>query len=394
MILSRGILVLGAILGFGAANPTLFAQTDSKVKFDTVDGVTLRGNLYISSKGEKAPTILMLHPLSNAKDKKPGDQMMDGWQELAKELNKAGYSVLTFDFRGHGESTSVSQQFLRADYPWNTKLLRLRRDTASLSSKDFQQGYQPHLVDDVAAAKTFLDGKGQVNTSNLIVLGAGEGATIGALWMASETKRRRGDVQTNMATLFNTPPVPRDFFEPESRDLLAGIFISPVAFVGGKQMPLGPWFKDITAKRSKERTQLLFIYGGKDTRMDGQIQGYLKSIRPGYTKKKDGTVTATKNISSSGLENTLDLKIDSKEQGAALIPPGEVSGYLIKTWLPSLTANLTLRDPDQKDNKSRFYFWVKENMGKPVLTPGSYMPARMKDDEAQRPVPLSMFGIN
>lgn len=393
MILSRRLLVLGAFLGICAPTPNLSAQSDSKVKFDTVDGVTIRGNLFVSARGDRAPTILMLHPLYNTKDKKPGDQMMDGWQELARELNKAGYSVLTFDFRGHGESTSVSQQFIRNDYPWNTKLLRLRRDTASLSSKDFQQGYQAHLVDDVAAAKTFLDGKGQVNTSNLIVLGAGEGASIGALWMASETKRRKGDVQSNMS-LFNTPPVPRDFAEPESRDLLAGIFISPTAIVGGKQMLLGQWFKDISAKRSKERTQLLFVYGGKDTRMDGQIRGFLQSIRPGYTKKKDGTVTATKNTSSSGLDNTLDLKIDSKEQGAALIPGGEVSGYLIKTWLPGLTANLTLRDPDQKDNKSRYYFWVKENMGKPILAPGSYLPARMKDDEAQRPVPLSMFGIN
>lgn len=214
--------------------------------------------------------------------------MMDGWQELAKELHKAGYSVLTFDFRGHGDSTSVSQSFLRNNYPWNTTLVKVRRDIAALSSKDFKPGYQPHLVDDVAAAKTFLNSKGQVNSANLIVLGAGEGATIGALWMASETKRRQGDVQTTMATLLPMLPVPRDFFEPESRDMLAGILLSPVYNLGGKQMPIGNWVKDITAKRSKERTQLLFVYGGKDVNMDKQIQGYLKSVRPGYTKKKTG----------------------------------------------------------------------------------------------------------
>lgn len=388
-ILQR-VWILGLALIVSAQG--LFAQGDTKVKFDTVDGVTIRGNLYISAKGEKAPTILMLHPLNNVKDKKPGDQMMDGWQELAKELHKAGYSVLTFDFRGHGDSTSVSQSFLRNNYPWNTTLVKIRRDIAALSSKDFRPGYQPHLVDDVAAAKTFLNSKGQVNSANLIVLGAGEGATIGALWMASETKRRQGDVQTTMATLLPTLPVPRDFFEPESRDMLAGILLSPVYNLGGKQMPIGNWVKDITAKRSKERTQLLFVYGGKDANMDKQIQGYLKSVRPGYTKKKDGTITVTKSILSSGLDNTVDLKLDSKDQGAALIPGGEVSGYLTKTWLPSLTANLTLREPDQKEGKNRYYYWVRENMGKVV--PGSQIPAQMKDDDAQRPIPLQLFGIN
>ncbi len=388
------ILQRAWIIGLGliASASGLCAQGDTKVKFDTVDGVTLRGNLYISAKGEKSPTILMLHPLNNVKEKKPGDQMMDGWQELAKELHKAGYSVLTFDFRGHGDSTSVSQSFLRNSYPWNTTFVKTRRDIAALSSKDFRPGYQPHLVDDVAAAKTFLNSKGQINSANLIVLGAGEGATIGALWMASETKRRQGDVQSTMATLLPTLPVPRDFFEPESRDLLAGIFLSPVHNLGGKQMPIGNWVKDISAKRSKERTQLLFVYGGKDANMDKQILGYLKSIRPGYTKKKDGTITVTRSTLSSGLDNTVDLKLDSKDQGAALIPGGEVSGYLIKTWLPSLTANLTLREPDQKEGKNRYYYWVRENMGKVV--PGSQIPAQMKDDDAQRPIPLQLFGAN
>ena len=130
-ILQR-VWILGLVLIVSAQG--LFAQGDTKVKFDTVDGVTIRGNLYISAKGDKSPTILMLHPLNTVKDKKPGDQMMDGWQELAKELHKAGYSVLTFDFRGHGDSTSVSQSFLRNNYPWNTTLVKVRRDIARVKT--------------------------------------------------------------------------------------------------------------------------------------------------------------------------------------------------------------------------------------------------------------------
>lgn len=51
-ILQR-VWILGLVLIVSAQG--LFAQGDTKVKFDTVDGVTIRGNLYISAKGKSHP---------------------------------------------------------------------------------------------------------------------------------------------------------------------------------------------------------------------------------------------------------------------------------------------------------------------------------------------------
>src|SRR5262249_52011401 len=54
---------------------------------------------------------------------------------------------------------------------------------------DFQPGYYPHLVNDIIAAKQYLDRRsdgGDCNSANLVVIGAEDGATLGALWLASE----------------------------------------------------------------------------------------------------------------------------------------------------------------------------------------------------------------
>ncbi len=391
-----GRAVLGGLSFIGLAlggSPAAFGQ--EKVRFETVDGVTLRGNLYTSDAGSKAPTIIMLHPLTNGKDKKPGDQTMDGWQQLAADLHKAKYTVLTFDFRGHGESTAVSQQmFQKADFPHNTQGVRTRRDMTSLAAKDMQPAYLPHLVDDVSAARVFLDGRNdrdRLNSSNLIVLGAGDGATIGALWMASEWKRRRADVSAvGSPLLVNRPPVPTNFGEPEGRDLLAGIFISMSPTLGGRNMPINNWIRDITAKRST-RTQLLFVYGGKDPKVDQANLAWLKAIRPGYERTKEGKVKVTKTNNSSGLDKTEDSKIDSKEQSVGLLPGGEVAGFLIKTYLPGLLEGVVLREPEPKENKTRYYYWVPEVNGQ-LNRQGAY-PAKYKDEEALRALPIRMFGL-
>lgn len=57
------------------------------------DGVTLKATFY--STGRTAPTVLLLHQCNM--DRK-------SWQPLAGELVKRGMNVMTFDFRGYGES--------------------------------------------------------------------------------------------------------------------------------------------------------------------------------------------------------------------------------------------------------------------------------------------------
>src|SRR5436190_2175959 len=91
-------LLLGLVLGRPAG---LRAQeaAGEKVRFSTADGVTIYGTFF---KGPRAaPVVLMLHPLG------PGENRnKKNWVDLAKTLQK-DFSVLTFDFRGHGDSVDV-----------------------------------------------------------------------------------------------------------------------------------------------------------------------------------------------------------------------------------------------------------------------------------------------
>ena len=74
------------------------------VKIVTADGVKLNANFYPSEK-KNAPTVLMLHPIGDGKSSKAPE-----WKSLADALQKGGYAVLTFDFRGHGDSTTIGAE--------------------------------------------------------------------------------------------------------------------------------------------------------------------------------------------------------------------------------------------------------------------------------------------
>src|SRR5262249_27694348 len=80
------------------------ATNQERVKFDTVDSVELQGTFYASPRGNKSPCALLIHSIGENSQK-------EGWDELAKELQKVGIAVLAFDLRGHGDSTSVGPSF-------------------------------------------------------------------------------------------------------------------------------------------------------------------------------------------------------------------------------------------------------------------------------------------
>ncbi|HZV04642.1 MAG TPA: protein kinase, partial [Gemmataceae bacterium] len=74
------------------------------VHFHTVDHMELAGTLYHGWKGKQGMTVLMLHDLGR-------DCSSPGWKYLAEALQAEGHTVLTFDFRGHGESKKISAAF-------------------------------------------------------------------------------------------------------------------------------------------------------------------------------------------------------------------------------------------------------------------------------------------
>ena len=174
----------------GAAAGRAAPAEPQKIHFDTVDEVTLEGMFYPAGRGTEAPCALLLHDIG-------ATYQQPGWVSLAKRLQHAGFAVLAFDFRGHGGSTLVSPAFWKV--PANSRLKGASPKKTTISYKDFPAGYVPLLVNDIAAAKRFLDLKndaGECNVGNLMVIGAQEGGPLAALWLAAENRKgspRKGE---------------------------------------------------------------------------------------------------------------------------------------------------------------------------------------------------------
>jgi pimeloyl-ACP methyl ester carboxylesterase len=105
------------------------AVPSSAVSFQTEDGLTLGGHLY----GSGNWGVVLCHMY-------PADQT--SWRAFAEELAQQGYQVLTFDFRGYGDSEG---------------------------DKDI-----PHIDRDVTAAVRYLVDSG---ASEVVVIGASMGGT-------------------------------------------------------------------------------------------------------------------------------------------------------------------------------------------------------------------------
>src|SRR5262245_52227622 len=183
-------LALGLVTCLPARAQTAKEQKAEKAKFETVDGVKLEGLFYASSKGRKAPCAILLHRYG-------GKIAEDGWETLAQALQDKGFAVLAFDSRGHGNSTDVDESFWK-QYSYNRQLLGVKFDATKppekIAHKDFKAGYAPYLLNDIAAAKAYLERRndnGDCNVSNLVLIGAEEGGALGLAWLASEALRYR-----------------------------------------------------------------------------------------------------------------------------------------------------------------------------------------------------------
>ena len=100
--MSRSLCAAAVLLAVGLIVP-LQAQNEpvdkEDVSFKTFDGVLLKGSYYKSAKGGNSPVVMLLHKFG-------GSRAQGDWEKLAVRLQKKGYAVMAFDFRGHGTSTT------------------------------------------------------------------------------------------------------------------------------------------------------------------------------------------------------------------------------------------------------------------------------------------------
>jgi hypothetical protein len=303
-----------------------------KVHFFSVDRVDLRGFFYPSKKGKDAPCVLMLHQLGgNCKEK--------GWEALALKLQAKGFAVLTFDFRGHGESKKFDRDFWSIrENQQGIRRASKSRVPSKLDFKSFNRGYLPYLVNDVAAAKAFLDMKndqGECNSQNLVLIGAKEGAVIGALWMKEERHRFRFDPVR--ATVDKTPEV---------KDVFATVWLSFTTKFGGSRVNTVKLFK---RTRREKVIPTVFVFGDKDVG-GKKLAKYIayKLIRPSK-EEKDKTV---------GLKT---IKGGDTLKGRQLLQKSLGTDDFIADWLNDLVEKTELNAHERRKFKDQDYIWILPN---------------------------------
>ena len=187
------------VVSGSGARPGGSAETVNIVTSPTASS----GGAYYAADKKCQATVIMLHPIGEGKSSKVPE-----WKKLAESLQKAGYSVLTFDFRGHGDSTEITQPKDFWSKPQNIANVKTK-NKEEIDVKDYiKQGsaYLPILVNDIAAARSYLDRRNDnskdCNTSSIIVIGADNGDA-----------QRRLDVFGAEPDQHNTPAGPQPAHE-------------------------------------------------------------------------------------------------------------------------------------------------------------------------------------
>lgn len=310
---------LGALAFLTAGTPSAFAQDKSEpVTIETVDGVSLNGNYY-AGRNANAATVLMLHPVNDTSKKQ-------GWVELAQRLHAEGFTVLTFDFRGHGASKGVnaatfwSTPFNKINNPRNTG-----KDTIDI--KDFNPAYYTALVNDIAAAKAYLDVKNdekECNTSKFIVIGAETGATLGALWLNQEWYRCRLKQFMGVAK--------PDTGRPEGFDTICGVWlsISPT---------LSPNYRvnlsALLSKAGKEKAvPMLFLHGDEDKAGQKLAKTLEKNLVTYKGQKENGQP-----MPDEKYRYTAAVGLRTKLKGVGLLQKGLATDKNIAEYLKEVADN-------------------------------------------------------
>jgi pimeloyl-ACP methyl ester carboxylesterase len=355
------------------APPALLAEgkADSKsVQFRSSDGVELSGTYYPNDKGKKDAVVLLLH---NFDAKKGGNSHADRWDDLAAKLQAEGYAVLQFDFRGFGDSKTVGADFWDNKNKHNLGAIQRalpRGDPpTTIDHKNFKSTYYPYLVNDIAAAKAYLDRRNdanEVNSSNLIIIGAGEGATLGALWLNSECFRCRDKAPKNLGLVVHRPG---PFEEPEIKDVACAIWLSISPRLGGRAVPFANW---LLAAGKGKKVPMAFVYGADDP------SG--KSIALNALTRITGSSKGHKNFPLTGKQ---EIKKTSLTGSALLRDNLGTSTWIVEQYLSKVPDKRKNKERLTRGNKrARFYY----------VNPKAFTPRLAKDaDEDAGRVDISLF---
>jgi pimeloyl-ACP methyl ester carboxylesterase len=260
LTLSAGLFALAALAPVTPAQAPKdkgAAQEDTtkvRVPIPTADGLELDGTFYTPTKngGTNSPCVMLVHRYGS-------DRTKGEWNALAKLLQAKGFAVLSFDLRGHGGSTAVAQPSVFWSNPWNRNGIKHASERrTSITYTDFQRSYLPMLVNDLVAARRFIDTKHdarECNAASLFVIGAQEGASLGLLWVATEFERR---VPIGTGVL----GVPAGY-RTAGEDLAGACWLGAMTRPQNVSFDIVGWLR--TYPQIREKVPMCFFYGEENT---------------------------------------------------------------------------------------------------------------------------------
>jgi len=376
---SRSLLLVPVLVLLLAARAPAQSQA---VSFDTGDGVKIKGSYWPSAKGGRnAPVVLLLHDFDQTKG---GTSHDNGWDSLGDALQKKGYAVLSFDFRGHGASTTVKPEvFFNQPTPLNQpafpqnrtlKTFNMTKPPVTISHKDFNPLYYPYLVNDIAAAKTYLDirsDNGDHNSANLILIGAGEGATLGNMWLTAEQHR------------FVAKPIPGAInrwdlssTDAEGGDVVCAMWLSLSPTLADHPYRGGAGLRAWIGEYGRQaKIPVVFIYGQQDKNGDAIALAGLEAAVPSFKRGPN-------NPREKGYEFSGELAVPgTKLTGSKLLAAElDTERWIVDEYLKVFTDKQINARPWRKHNaEDNFYVW---KWG------GQILPAKVEGDKMIKSPPL------
>jgi hypothetical protein len=336
-----------------------------KVHFSTVDHLQLAGTLYHGWKRKQGMTVLMLHDLGSSRNS-------PGWKRLAESLQSEGHTVLTFDFRGHGDSKKVSSPFWK--YQVNKYLNSYKLNTLAehqpklLKLADFPSEYRPWLIEDITAARTYLDLRhdepsGPVNTFNLVILGAGQASALGSLWLAAEGMRYNATEMGNKILVKL----------PEKLSVLRAVWIGMADPLKLNPFGIHRWLE---AAHEKPVVPITFIFGDEDIDTSTLLSLPIR--------KKFGNPFIIRGARLSGQE-----LLDTDERAFR-----QIQQYLVKTLpSPPATSSSTAVTWVPREIKELRSLWRIQEKGPEGKKEVRWFEAKHVGEETLLPVPFQLLGI-
>ncbi len=268
------------------ADPINAGKTDVIASFGTSDGLALRRRWY--SAGKASADAVLMFPA-------PGSPVNDGWIGLAEQLQKKGFSVFLFDWRGvgmngieRGERLIANSSAFEKD-PFNMMHAPRTAVAKGLDYSKFSAGrYKDYLFNDLQAARFALDKQndaGQCNTNRIWIVSEGQGVSMGLAFIAAE--RDRSSVYPKENRFDQTT------FTPASLDYAGVVSLSydsnPTAnTIMRNALPNAGKYVKETNDHLDRRVAMVMVHGKKEgaTKSRGALAKYVNPNDEADMKKK------------------------------------------------------------------------------------------------------------